>query len=98
MVREIEISDLAKKRLSEINDYILENWGISVLQKFNHKLESRLELVRFMPEAGRLEIKYLKVRSIIITGPIKMYYKVFMSKIVIVSFFNSRMSRSKRLK
>ena len=67
MAKEVVLTLIAEQDLERITNYLVENWGNLVCEKFLDRFESTCENISISPRTYRLVYKKLKIRKCILT-------------------------------
>ena len=49
MAKQVILTDIAERDLEHIIDYLIENWGAVVCEKFLHRFEQVCEIISYNP-------------------------------------------------
>ena len=95
MAKLIILTTIAESDLEGITDYLIENWGISVCEKFISRFENVCDLIAASPHVYPLIHKKKKIRKCVLTRQNTIYYRENGHQIEIISIFDSRMDPDK---
>ena len=90
MNRTVIISKMAQKSLERLFDYLIENWSISVKNKFVKKLDYSISIIRNNPESFPESKKESGLRKCVITKQITLFYHFTSEQIHVVAIFDTR--------
>jgi plasmid stabilization system protein ParE len=93
MVKEIVWSDLAKRRLREISDYLKEEAGARTAKKIRDRIVARVEILAENPQAGQREellLQYPHGFRCLVDGNYKIVYFLTDREAVISTVFDCR--------
>ncbi|MEJ1242318.1 type II toxin-antitoxin system RelE/ParE family toxin [Chryseolinea sp. T2] len=88
------LSRRAVKSYTRIRDYIEEEWGESVAESFEVKVNDLFTLLANYPEMGILEQK--DIRSFQLTQQTRVFYRIKGNRLVILSLFDVRQDPKKK--
>ena len=86
----------ARKRFSEILDYIELKFGDSARHSFITKTKDFTRLLYEFPEIGTLEIPEKKLRGFQLTRQTRIFYRLKNDRIILLTFFDSRQDPRKK--
>jgi plasmid stabilization system protein ParE len=86
----------ARKRFSEILDYIELKFGDSARRSFITKTKDFTRLLYEFPEIGTLEIPDKKLRGFQLTRQTRVFYRLKNDQIILLTFFDSRQDPRKK--
>ena len=86
----------ATKDLENINSYLSQHWGHNSQLKFESKLRHSLNLLPSNPRLGILENVAKNIYSILVHKHIRVYYRLTLKKIIILSLFDVRQNPNLR--
>ncbi len=92
---EIEWTKRADKEFDEIIDYLAKEWNVKVKNNFINNFYNKLDLILMFPELGKLISKTKKVRGILITEHIRLYYRIKNKRIIIMTLYDTRQDPEK---
>ncbi len=95
MSRKVKISKTAEKKISELLDYLQENWSLKVKSDFVKKLDKSIDLVKSDPNIFPESDKKLGLYKCVISKQTTMYYRFNSKTIFIVTIFDNRQNPSK---
>lgn len=79
--------------IRDINDYLLNEWGFLVADKFADKLVDSIEIVKLHPHIGRTHNSLPAVRELLIPPHNLLSYTVNKNIITTLSLTDSRVNR-----
>jgi plasmid stabilization system protein ParE len=91
MEKEIVWTAIAQKDFWEIVLYLKTNWTSDVLNKFQRRLELKINLLQHQPNIGYKSSKYSRFRQTLITKRYKLIYSVKRKHIVILRLKHTSM-------
>lgn len=86
----------ARKRFSEIFDYIQRKFGDTARQSFITKTKDFTRLLYEFPEIGTLEIPEKKLRGFQLSRQTRVFYRLKNDQIILLTFFDSRQDPRRR--
>lgn len=86
----------ATKDLENIISYLSQYWGHNSQLKFESKLRHSLNLLPSNPRLGILENVAKNIYSILVHKHIRVYYRLTLKKIIILSLFDVRQNPNLR--
>lgn len=96
MALEIEWSRRADRKFDRILEYLQENWGEKTTRAFVLKVYDFLDILKEYPLIGSIENKNEEVRGFTIVRQVNVFYKIKENKVIILDFFDNRLSPSKK--
>lgn len=93
----VYLSELAESKLLKLTEYLLENWGQQVRDKFIEKLNERVEQIRKQPNSCPKSKEITGLYRCVITKQISLYYRVLnhVQEIEIITVFDTRQNPDK---
>lgn len=88
------LSRRAVQSYTRIRDYIKKEWGESVADSFEEKVNDLLILLASYPEMGVLEQK--DIRSFQLTHQTRVFYRIKANRVVVLSLFDVRQDPRKK--
>lgn len=88
------LSRKAVQSYTRIRDYIEKEWGESVAESFEVKVNDLFALLANYPEMGVLEQK--DIRSFQLTQQTRVFYRIKGNRVVILSLFDVRQDPKKK--
>jgi plasmid stabilization system protein ParE len=79
-----------QEEIKDINDYLLEEWGFLIANKFADKLIDTVENLKFHPHIGKRHSEVSAVRQILIPPHNLLYYTVNKNIITALNLVDSR--------
>lgn len=95
MEKEIIISKRFRNKSKSIYLYLLEAFNAKVAYQFLVELESKISFVAEHPFVGKPSQKYHSVRGFFMFPYLRIYYRLFDSKIIFLTIFNMKQSELK---
>lgn len=89
----LQITPLAQKRIQEVNDYLLTEWGYKTRRAFIQKLNHCLEIIKKNPYSFPTAYDCPELRRCVVTPLNILYYTIQESNIIIVSIEDTRMQQ-----
>jgi plasmid stabilization system protein ParE len=86
----------ARKKYNSIKDYITLTWGEKVATAFEQKTFDFLDLLESFPGIGTEEIKNKKIRSFQLTNQTRVFYRIKVDRILILTLFDVRQDPKKK--
>lgn len=88
-------SERALGDLTNIIDYLTENWTQKEIKAFAKKLDKRLEIIAINPRLFPLTKKRKNVRRSVLTRQTVIYYETKENIVTVVALFDPRQNPSK---
>ena len=91
-------TDFAITELNKVYKYYLEYAGLKVAQMITHEIISKVDQLIQHPESGTIEPKLAKLNQshrYLLSGNIKIIYKIIEAKLVITDIFDCRQNPNK---
>lgn len=95
MAYKIEQSKLFVKKITNLLEYLENNWGKKVAVEFKKNLDKKMLRLIEEPDAGRNSTKVSDVQWILITRHNKLYYRIKGEIIYIITLFDTRQNPKK---
>ncbi len=95
MVNKVKWNHLATRSLSQIAEYLEEEFSYETAIRFVSRVYEKIEVVKQHPEMGRLAPKTKTVRFIVFDKHKRMYYRKNGTTLHIVWFFDTRQDPAK---
>ncbi len=97
MVYQVVWSEKSKTDLTEIIEYLVENWGVRSARKFRDTVFKTVEIISMMPTLYPLTEYRVNLRRCIVVSQVSMYYLVneAQNEISIVRFYDNRRNPDK---
>jgi plasmid stabilization system protein ParE len=95
MAFEIEWTKRAEIEFDDIIEYLTKEWTNSVKNNFIVNFYNKLDLISLFPELGISISRKEKIRGMLITEHIRMYYRIRNKKIILITFFDTRQNPKK---
>lgn len=92
----IFLSKRAERNFSSIKIQIANRIGINVAEAFEERIANFLILLGSNPDIGSMENPKLRIRAFQITKLTRVFYRIEIKKIVILSFFDVRQEPNKK--
>lgn len=86
----------ALKNFHAIKGYITDEWGEKVAGIFETKTLNFLELLVYFPEIESIEVLSKNIRGFQLTKQTRLFYRIKMDKIIILTFFDVGQSPNKK--
>ena len=80
----------SKSRFLEIDKYITSEFGKTSSIRFKNRIFKFLELLSKFPKMGSLEVPEKNIYGFQVTKQTRVFYRIRKSKIVLLTFFDSR--------
>ncbi len=89
---------MALKSYFNVADYLKEEWGNAVVNKFKREVESIISKIKETPNMFEVSLKYKNVRKGFITEHNTLYYRINPRKkeIELLVFWDNRQDNRKR--
>ena len=95
MAYKIEQSKLFVKKITNLLEYLENNWCKKVAVEFKKNLDKKMLRLIEEPDAGRNSTKVSDVQWILITRHNKLYYRIKGEIIYIITLFDTRQNPKK---
>lgn len=96
MVHRIVWTERAADKYDKILDYLKENWGKNLTPSFVSKTFDILALLKKQPNLGTLEKPKKGIRGFLISKHNIMFYRVDEDVLIVLNFFDTRSSLSRK--
>jgi plasmid stabilization system protein ParE len=83
----------ANHKLYEIVAYLADNWSKEIVDTFVNKVFKIIDLLTKFPELGQVQLKDKKIRAVVITKQVRLYYRVSRKTIILLNFIDVRMNK-----
>lgn len=90
MGRIVITSIIAKEKLEDLFDHLIEKWSYKVKAEFLQKLDRSIEIIKEQPEIFPESQKEKGLRKCVITKQTTVFYRFDNEKIKIVTIFDTR--------
>ncbi len=80
----------AKTDYLQLFDYLKEEWGQNLANRFIKKMIGILELRSIYPNMGVLEVEPKKIRSYPITKQVRIFYTIKADKLIVLALVDLR--------
>lgn len=98
MAKKIIWNTRARNDLVNIIQYLSSEWGDNVTRNFVIHLDNLIDLIAEYPELGKIEEKTNgQVRKIVITKHTTLFYRIEISRVVLLSIFGNRQHPNKKV-
>ncbi|MHA7831118.1 MAG: type II toxin-antitoxin system RelE/ParE family toxin [Flagellimonas sp.] len=87
MNRKVKVSKTAKKKISELLNYLQENWSLKVKSDFVKKLDKSIDLIKNNPKVFPESDKKSGLHKCVISKQTTMYYRFNSKTIFIITIF-----------
>ena len=98
MVKKIVWTKTAQKQFDDIVDYIETEWSEKIAAKFTNRVNDFFGLLQLYPEVGSIEVKKKRIKGFLLTKQVRLFYRIKGQNIILLSFFDTRLSHSKKLR
>ena len=95
MVYEIVWSDVIKRNLRQVLNYLRDNTSEKVAQKYITDLEKRVSVLTTHPESGMPSQKIPYVRSLLFRRRYRVFYSIVNNEIHLLALFDTRQDPTK---
>jgi plasmid stabilization system protein ParE len=95
MAYTIKQSKLFLKKVTNLLEYLEENWSKKVADEFKKKLDYKMLHLLKDPSSGKNCYKVSNVRRILVTPHNKLFYRVIGKTIYIITLFDTRQNPEK---
>ena len=86
----------ADLKFDKIIKFVGEEWGETATKEFVRKVYDFLEILQEFPEIGTIENRENNIRGFVIVKQITLFYKINQNKIILLNFFDNRMSPKRK--
>ncbi len=80
----------AKTDYLQLFDYLKEEWGQNLANRFTKKMIGILELLSIFPNMGVLEVEPKKIRSYPITKQVRIFYTIEVDMLIVLALVDLR--------
>lgn len=95
MAFEIEWTKRADREFDEIIEYLSKEWNYRVKNNFIERFYHKLDMISYFPEIGVSISKEKKIRGILVTEHVRIYYRVKNKKIILITLYDTRQDPEK---
>lgn len=95
MAHEIIWSKAADKDLYEMTEYAEAHWSDVAFRTFINNVFASLDLLAEFPEMGVLENPQKAIRSYLISKNCRLFYRMELEKIILLSFIDTRSNKKR---
>ncbi|MDQ6845656.1 MAG: type II toxin-antitoxin system RelE/ParE family toxin [Bacteroidota bacterium] len=95
MAYKIIVKKRFTSKLIKLLYYLESGWGKTVANRFENKLEKRLDNLSIHPLTGAESEYFKKVRSILITKHNRLYYRIKETTVEVINMYDTRMNPKK---
>ncbi len=95
MAKPIALTAIAEQDLEHITDYLLENWGDIVCDRFLTRFEQVCGLISEAPPMFPLVYRKKKIRKCTLTRQNTIYYRELTNEVQIITIFDTRQDPKK---
>ncbi len=95
MAKQVILTDIAERDLEDITDYLIENWGVVVCEKFLHRFEQVCDIISDNPGIYPVIYDKEKVRKCVLTHQNTIYFREHANKVELITIFDSRQDPAK---
>jgi plasmid stabilization system protein ParE len=96
MALEIIWQDSALSRFENIISYINREFGFKAAKLHTSKVLSILDTLAAFPELGPVQVKSKNIRGFVLSKQITMFYRIEDHQLIIIDFFDTRLSPSRK--
>ncbi len=96
MALEILWTKQADRKFDKIIKFLLLEWNQKVIESFVKKVYETIDTLAEFPSIGAIEHKEKEIRGFTIVKQINVFYKVSSDKLIILDFFDNRLSPDKK--
>ena len=82
-------------KLIKLLEYLDKEWNYKVAQDFLEKLDKRINTLKKQPLVGKLSLKKVGIRAILITKHNRLYYKIANDTIIVLNMYDTRSNPKK---
>ncbi len=91
----VVLTAISEADLEKITDYLMDNWGMKVCEKFLTRFEKVCQIISDSPGIYPLIYKKGKIRKCILTPQNTIYYREHKDRIEVITIFDSRQNPDK---
>jgi len=91
-MRQINLSELAGKKLDQLLDYLEEEWSVRVANNFEEMFEDKLLQVAKYPESCLKSKQFWNLHICIVTKQTSFLYRIKFNEIEVITVFDNRSS------
>ena len=95
MAFKIIITDKAEYDLINIAEFIEEKWSKADADNFIGKVEDFVKVLEKFPHVGVVFNQEKNIRFFVVTSQVRLYYRVRVDAIVLLTFFDTRQNPKK---
>ncbi len=92
----IHFNPKSENKIIRLKKYILQEWGIRAVDKFDFDLSEKLELLYKYPSSGILEEPEREIRSFIFKKHLRVFYRYTNAKLIVFDIFDERQNPNER--
>ena len=92
---EVVWSNAAKLDLTNLLEYLNENWSIDVIRKFELTLNKSVKRIKDNPNSNIVSSKRKNLRRIVLTKHNSLFYRITNNRIEIIRLFDTRQNPKK---
>ena len=91
------LSELAESKLLKLSEYLLENWSVSIRDKFISKLTEKIKQISIQPYSCPTSSEFKNLYKCVVTKQMTFYYRINLDKkeIEIITIFDTRQNPDK---
>ncbi|MCM5664442.1 type II toxin-antitoxin system RelE/ParE family toxin [Galbibacter mesophilus] len=91
------LSELAEKKLLNLSEYLLENWGLKTRNDFISKLTEKIQQITNQPESCPKSSEIENLYKCVVTKQTTFYYRIKLEEqeIEIITIFDTRQNPNK---
>ncbi|MBR4048395.1 MAG: type II toxin-antitoxin system RelE/ParE family toxin [Bacteroides sp.] len=97
MIYNLIISQRAEERIDSLLDYLLEEWGYNVQQRFLDELIRCFSIIKNNPYSFPFTQQNHSVRQCVVTPLNKLYYTIIEDDVLVLSLEDVRMNPDKSI-
>ncbi|MCB1190264.1 MAG: type II toxin-antitoxin system RelE/ParE family toxin [Leptospiraceae bacterium] len=88
----IKWTDTARQDYYEILEYLKENFGMNISERFSQKVEQELLLISEMPKMFPVSQLFQGLRRAVVVRQVSMYYLEIKNEVIIIRLYDNRRS------
>ena len=95
MSKKVVLSSTAKEKLSDLLEYLEDNWSARVKNNFIKKLDRSIEKISLYPQSCPESMKVRGLCKCVVTKQTSLFYRITTEEIEIVTLFDTRQDPDK---
>ncbi len=95
MVKPVVLTPVSEEDLEQITDYLFENWGMAVTNRFISRFEEICAMISMHPKMFPVINEKKNIRKCVLSQQNVIYYRERQHQLEIISIFDTRRSPDK---